>query len=145
MPASDLTVMVMAKASDEAGSGRSKGSSYLRQQGSFRLSLLEGLQLIAQDLQAHGRHCRILWLDGPPQVCQHSVCLPDAIEACTSHDCRCEVHSLALAPGLMLDKQQSTWKAAVQGVCLVSGFICNTHQQRVWVCQEAAPLKDQHR
>lgn len=80
--------VTVAKASDEAGSGRSRSSeiSDLRQQGSFRLSLLEGLQLIAQDLQAHGGDCRILRLDGPPQVCQHSVRLPDAIEACTSHE-----------------------------------------------------------
>ena len=98
----------VAKASNEAGSGRSRGSSDLRQQSSFSLSLLEGLQLIAQDVQAHGRHCRILWLDGPPQVCQHSVGLPDAIVACTSHDCRCEMHRQALALGLMPGKQHST-------------------------------------
>jgi len=122
----------VAKASDEAGSGRSIGSSDLRQQSSFSLSLLEGLQLIAQDLQAHGRHCRILWLDGPPQVCQHSVGLPDAIEACTSHDCRCEVHSLALDLCLMLDKHGRLLNMeGSKTTCLVSGFIYNMHQQRV--------------
>ncbi len=43
------------------------------------------------------------------------------------------MHSVALALCLMLDKQHSTWKAAAQGVCLVSGSKYNMHQQRVWV------------
>jgi hypothetical protein len=122
---------IVAKTSDEAESGRSSRSSDLRQQGSFSLSLLEGLQLIAQDLQAHGGHCRILRLDGPAQVRQHSVCLPDAIEACTSHDCMCEMHRLGSALCLMPSKQHSTWKAAMQCVCLMRGCIFNMHQQRV--------------
>ena len=51
----------------------------LWKQASFSLSLLEGLQFTAQDLQAYCRHCGIIWLDGPPQVSQHSVSLPDTI------------------------------------------------------------------
>ena len=59
----------------------------LRYKAAIGFSLLEGLELTAQDVQASGSHCCILLLDGPPQVSQHSVGLADAIEVCNNRKC----------------------------------------------------------
>ena len=57
---------------------------YLGQQATIGLSLLERLQRTTQHFQALSSHCCILLLDCPTQVSEYSVCLPNAIEVCSS-------------------------------------------------------------
>ena len=76
--------LVWGKGGGGGGGGGGSADMYLRKQVPISLCLFQGLQLIAQDFETHGSHCRILWLDSPPQVRQNSVRRPDAIEACMS-------------------------------------------------------------
>ena len=103
---------------------------YLRKQVPISLRLFQRLQLVAQDFKAHGSHCRILWLDGPPQVRQNSVCRPDAVEACMSSfglqakvDCR----GWCLATAADVDSK------LVLACCML---ICIGCQVNVQLCQQ---------